>query len=184
MTRLVTMMLAAIALTISCTGCMGRMIGEGLGVATGASGKLVTSDLSPDLMRYKGLTVEPIRVTPGLQVPAEMSSLIATDLATVGASRNLMPSGQPALKVTGEIIHYETADMIDTAIGPLSEVIVQAKLIDGSSGKLIGQANLIGRSKATTSGNLKDLAAGVGKAFDKWLKDGGLKKPEKEKNKE
>jgi len=87
------------------------------------------------------------------------------------------------LTLSAEIIHYETAGVVDTAIGPLAEVIVRAKLVDAQTGEVVAQANLIGRSKATMSSGAKDLSAGVGKALDKWLKEGGLRKAgEKEKD--
>jgi hypothetical protein len=182
MRRAIMTTLAALAVGISCTGCMGRMIGEGMGAATGASGKVVASSPMADLTRYKGVRIEPITVAAEVQVPAEGPSRVRADLTTVAAARGLAPVGEPTLILTGEVIHYETAGMVDTAIGPLAEVIVRAKLTDAQTGKVVAQANLIGRSKATTSGGEKDLAAGVGKALDKWLKEGGLKKPgEKEK---
>ena len=73
---------------------------------------------------------------------------------------------------------------MDTAIGPLEEVIVRTKLIDAASGQLLTEANLIGRSKSTTAGGAKHLAAGAGKALKSWLKQCGLKggdEDEKEK---
>ncbi len=176
MTRTVTMMLAVLALSILCTGCTSRLIGEGMGAARGASGKLVTVAMAPDLSPYKGIRVERISVAPDLAVPADMPGLIQTDMTAVAAGRGLTPEGQPALTLSGEIVHYETAGTVDTAIGPLAEVIVRAKLVNAQSGSVVALANLVGRSKATMSSSPKDLSAGVGKALDKWLKEGGLKK--------
>jgi hypothetical protein len=182
MIRTVTMTLAVLALSILCTGCMSRMIGEGMGVARGASGKVVTNAMAPDLTVYKAMRVEPISVAPDLDVPAEMPRLIQTDLTAVAAARGLAPEGQPALKLSGEIVHYEPSSTVDTAIGPLAEVIVRARLINAQSGNVVARANLVGRSKATTSSSPKDLSAGVGKALDKWLKEGGLKKAKENEN--
>jgi hypothetical protein len=154
-----------------------------MGVARGASGKLVTVAMVPDLTAYKGIRVERIAVAADLDVPAEMPDLIRTDLTAVAAGRGLTPDGQPALTLSGEIVHYETAGTVDTAIGPLAEVIVRAKLVNAQRGNVVALANLVGRSKATVSSSPKDLSAGVGKALDKWLKEGGLKKA-KENEKE
>jgi hypothetical protein len=159
------------------------MIGEGMGAATGASGKVVDGAPMADLTRYKGVRLEPITAAPELRVPPEMPTMIRADLTTVAAARGLTPAGDPGLTLSAEVIHYEAAGAIDSAIGPLAEVIVRAKLADTQTGKIVEQANLIGRSKATMSSSPKDLSAGVGKALDKWLKDGGLKKAgEKEKD--
>ena len=167
--------LAVAALSLPNFGCMSRMVSEGMGAATGASGKAVGTSVVPNLGTYKSLRIEPITVAAGLQAPADMPSMLRTDLADVAEKRGLKPTGEPALKLSGEIIHYETADMVDTAIGPLAQVIVRAKVTDAQTGKVIAQGNLIGRSKATASSSEKSLAAGVGKALDKWLKEGGLK---------
>jgi hypothetical protein len=79
------------------------------------------------------------------------------------------------LKLSGEIIHYESGGVVDAAIGPLSEVIVRCKLYDASTNELLTEANLIGRSKATTSSGSRNLAEGVGKAMSMWLKEHGFK---------
>ena len=101
--------------------------------------------------------------------------MIRADLAAVVEKRGLRPEGDPGLKLSGEIVHYESSSTVDTAIGPLEEVIVRAKLTDAQGGNVVAEANLIGRSKATSSSGAKSVSAGVGEALDKWLKDGGLK---------
>jgi hypothetical protein len=183
MNRVVAMTLAVIALSIGCTGCMSRMIKEGMGAATGASGKVVGSDGIPDLTRYKALRIEPITTATGLQVPAQMASLLQADLAATASNRRLATEGEPVLRLSGQIVHYETGGAADTAIGPLEEVILRTTLTDAQTGQVLAQANLIGRSKATSSSGPKNLSEGVAKALDRWLKDGGLKKAgEKEKD--
>lgn len=178
MTRAMTMTLAALTVTIACTGCVGRMIKEGMGAATGASGKVVDGGPLPDLSHYRAVTVEPVTVATDIRVPPEMSQLVQAELTSAAVDRGLALSGQPALTISGEIIHYETAGMVDTAIGPLAEVIVRTRLTDAGTGKIVGTANLIGRSKATVSSGAEDLADGVGKALSKWLKEAGIDKPE------
>lgn len=182
MTRAIMTTLAGLALGIVCCAGCGRAVSEGMGVALGASGKVVDSAPVADLTRYKGMQIEPITVAAEVRVPAEMPSMIRADLTTTAAARGLTPEGPSALVLSGQVIHYETAGTVDTAIGPLAEVIVRAKLANAQTNEVVAQANLVGRSKATMSSGAKDLSAGVGKALDKWLKEGGLKKAgEKEK---
>jgi hypothetical protein len=176
MIRTVTMTLTAVALSILSLGC-GRMFSEGMGVATGASGRVVQIGLTPDLTKYKGLRIEEITVAQGLQAPSEMPAMIGSDLAAVAQKRGLMPEGQPGLKLSGQIVHYESSSMVDTAIGPLAESILRAKLTD-ASGTVVAEAQLVGRSKASSSSGDKSVSEGVAKAFDKWLKAGGLKTPD------
>jgi hypothetical protein len=175
MVRTVMMTLTAVALSILSVGCMGRIISEGMGGARGASGKVVEVGMTPDLTKYKSLAIEGITVAAGLQAPSEMPAMIGSDLAAAAQKRGLMTEGQPGLKLSGQIVHYESSSTVDTAIGPLEEVIVRAKLTDAQSGSVVAEANLVGRSKATSSSGPKNVSEGVGKALDKWLKDGGLK---------
>ena len=182
MVRTVIVTLAAVAMSTLSFGCMGRLISEGVGQARGASGKVVEIGMTPDLTKYKGLRIEPITVAPGLQAPSDMPALIGSDLASAAAERGLMPEGQPGLTLSGQIVHYESSSTVDTAIGPLEEAVLRTKLTD-ASGTVVAEAQLVGRSKATSSSGAKNLSEGVGKALDKWLKDGGLKAAD-DKNKD
>ncbi len=173
MARTVIMTLTAVALSILSLGC-GRLISEGVGEARGASGKVVVIGMTPHLATYKALTIERITVAPGLQTPSEMPAMIGMELAVAAQKRGLMTEGQPGLKLSAQIVHYESSSTVDTAIGPLEEVVVRAKLTD-ASGNVVAAAQLVGRSKATSSSGARNLSEGVGKALDKWLKDGGLK---------
>jgi hypothetical protein len=168
--------MTAMALGFMGAGCMGRIFSEGMGAATGASGRVVGNSTVPDLTKYKSLHVEPITVAAGSQAPADMPDMAQADFEAAARFRGLTADGEPRLKFTGEIIHYESSSMVDTAIGPLAEVIVRAKLIDAGSGRVIAEANLVGRSKASDSSGAKHLSGGLGKALGKWLDSGGLKK--------
>ena len=182
MIKRVTKMLTVVLLSMLCLGCS-RLFSEGMGAARGASGKVVEIGRTSDLTMYKGLRIESITVGEGLQVPAGMPNMIRTDFAAAAEKRGLMSAGQPALTLSAKIVHYETSSTVDKAVGPLSEVIVQAKLTDARSGKVVAEANLIGRSKATSSSSVNDVSEGAAKALDQWLKSGGLKEAdEKEKN--
>ncbi len=165
------------ALGLGCTGCIGRIFSEGMGAATGASGRVVDNATTPLLTEYKGLHVEPITVAAGSQAPSDMPDMVQADFEAAAGKMGLSPREKPELKLVGEIIHYESSSTVDSAIGPLAEVIVRAKLIDARSGKVLAEANLVGRSKATTSSGAKHLSAGLGKALRDWLAQGGLKKP-------
>jgi hypothetical protein len=182
MGKFATTTLVVMALSLANLGCTGRLISEGVATVTGASGKVVDIRVTRSLSKYKGFKIESLKAAPGVMTPADMPTLIREQLMAAAEKRGLTANGQPAIKVAGEIIHYESGGIVDEAIGPLEEVIVRTKLTDAQSGELLAEANLVGRSKATTSSGAKNLSEGVGKAFDKWLKDGGLKKAgEKEK---
>jgi hypothetical protein len=182
MRRYLVMGLLSVGLSIPNMGCMGRLITEGVATATGASGKVVYVTRGMELAKYKGLTIESITVSPGLKTPPDITDLIRTQLIEAAGKKGLTGDGKPMLKLSGEIIHYESGGVVDEAIGPLEEVIVRCKLSDATSSELLTEANLIGRSQATSSSGAKHLAEGEGKALGKWLKEHGLKgADEKEK---
>jgi hypothetical protein len=162
-------------------GCMSRVFSEGVGVVTGASGKLVHIQKPQALQRYRGLKVDSVTVTPGLKTPPNITRLVREEFTKVATKKKLSTAGKPCLQVSGEITNYETADAVDTAIGPLEECILRAKLIDADSQQVLAVANLVARAKSTTAGGEKNLAEGIGKALSKWLKAGGLKTEEEEK---
>lgn len=183
MRKFVTCTLTVVALSIPNLGCTGRLISEGLATVTGAAGKVVDIRAARNLEKYKGLQVESLTVAPGVRVPGDMVMLIREQMMAAAEKRGLMPAGKPGLNVSAELIHYESGGIVDEAIGPLEEVILRTKLMDAETGNVLAEANLVGRSKATTSSGAKNLAEGVGKALDKWLKQAGVKKAgEKDKD--
>ncbi|MEW6251318.1 MAG: hypothetical protein AB1716_11770, partial [Planctomycetota bacterium] len=159
-------------------GCMGRAISEGLGVVRGASGKVVDIERPQPLEQYRGFRVGSVTVTSGLETPPDLARLIREEFTKVSAKKNLPSDGQPCLQVSGEVTNYETAELVDTAIGPLEECIVRAKLTDADTQRVLAVANLVARAKSTTAGGVKNLSEGVGKALSKWLKAGGLQTEE------
>lgn len=175
MPRFIVMGLLSVSLSVANVGCMGRLFSEGMATVTGASGKVVYITKGTDLSKYKVLKMENVSVSPGLKVPAEMTNLLRSDFIKVAEKKGLKGTGSPAMKLSAEIIHYETGGVVDEAIGPLVEVIVRCRLVDAGTNQLLSEANLIGRSKATTSSGEKTLAEGAGKAMSKWLKEHGLK---------
>ncbi len=163
---------------IVCTaniGCVSRAIREGAGAVTGAAGQVVELHTPSSLANYRGLTVESITVAKGLRVPSDIVELVRQGYASAAEDLVLAPGGAPALAVSGEIIHYETGGAVSKAIGPLQEIVVRTQLIDAGTKQFLGEANIIGRSKALTSGGARNLAEGAGKALSKWLRSAGVK---------
>lgn len=161
-------------------GCMSRAISEGIGVVTGASGKVVNIEKAKSLEQYRGFKVDALIVTPGLEAPPTLPVTIREQLLKVAGKKELTPGGTPTLLISGEVINYESADVVDTAIGPLEEVIVRARLMDGESREVLAVANLIARAKSTTAGGEARLSEGVGKALSKWLNKAGVGKEEQD----
>ncbi len=161
-------------------GCVGRMISEGLGAATGAAGKVLDIDKPAGLAKYHGFQVESLTITQGLKAPSNLTQLVRAAFMEASRAKGLTPEGKPGLLVSGEIISFESAGAVDEAIGPLEEIIIRAKLMDAGSKEVLAVANLIGRAKSTSAGGEKKLSQGAAKALKKWLKAGGIAKDEDE----
>ncbi|MCK6482995.1 MAG: hypothetical protein HUU22_11580 [Phycisphaerae bacterium] len=171
----------AIALLIGNAGCLSRLLREGAGAVRGARGKVVPIQAPSELGGYRGLRVESITVSSRLMAPDDLAKLVRDAFArAVEKNTTLTPGGTPRLLLSGEVIHFERGGAVDTVIGPLEEVIVRTKLIDESAGSVLAEANLVGRSKASTSSGTENLSEGAGRALIKWLKSGGVKIEEEE----
>ncbi len=86
------------SLSLSATGCIGRLIREGVGAVTGAAGKVVDIREPSELTTYRGLRVEPLTVSPGLAVADDMPTLIHTQWVKVGDGvEDLTAAGSPVL---------------------------------------------------------------------------------------
>jgi hypothetical protein len=164
-------------------GCASRLIGEGMGAVTGASGKVVNMSAPGRLATYKGLRIETIKMVPGLKAPRELQTLLLEEFTKAAAKAGLTPSGTPGLVLAAEVVNYESASAADTAIGPLEEIIIRAQLTDSQSKEVLASANLIGRAKSVTAGGPKHLSEGAAKALSKWLKEGGLRAEEEGESK-
>lgn len=168
-----TIVVALLLCTLQ-AGCVSRARREVVGAVRGASGKVVILESPPSLAHFRGLSVDSIEIAAGLEVPSEIPAMVRQAYLDAGADLGLSPGGSPTLQVSGEIIHYETAGTIDHAIGPLEEIIVRTRLRESGSEQGLGEANLVGRSKTTTTSGRHNLAKGAGKALKKWLKKSGL----------
>src|SRR6185369_5260119 len=99
----------------------------------------------------RGLQVDPITVARGLLVPGAMAGMVQAEFEVSAAPLGLPHDAAPALSVSGEIIHYEEGDTLDKALGPLQQVIVHTRLYDAQTRELLGEANLIGRARASSA---------------------------------
>jgi len=161
-----------LGLSILLNGGCGRVIGEGAGVVMGASGKVVAQRNPTSLAKYNGLKVESITVAGGIYAPSGLPGMIRSQFEKAAREElHLTSSGNPAIAVSGEVVHYEVGGMSDELMGPLQEVVVHTRLTDAESGQLLGEANLVGRAKSSSSSGADNLAEGAAKALEKWLKE-------------
>ncbi len=155
-------------------GCVGRALKEGAGVIIGARGTFVpiqpvaVGDGRP-LGIYKRFELE-TKDDFGGKTPPELWDRLPQALADVLAKKKIPnePSGKTLL-VRVRTLHYEDASLVGMALGPLEEVVTRVELVDKSSGKVLGVANCIGRTKETVNQGVAKKAAGLAKGIGAWI---------------
>ena len=78
-------------------------------------------------------------------------------------------SGGRALLIRGKVLHFESQSTGAMLVDPMEEVLARVELVDRRSGKVLGVANCIGRSKARVTMGTKNLAEGMGRAIADWI---------------
>jgi len=168
------MLLLGVCLTAG--GCTGTIIREASGAVLGAKGTYMPIEpLSPDkeaktLGEYSRFELGPITDGIGGKTPAGFNDHLEKEFADEARKAHLPdePTGK-ALMIRGTVIYYESANTVGYVLGPLEEVICRAEMVDKQSGKVLGVANCLGRTKAVNNSGVRTKASGLAKAFVKWI---------------
>ncbi len=172
------MLVAALAvLTLAGNGCTSRAIKEGVGAVTGPQAVVVpitqvANAESRPLGAYTRFTLEPFKDASGI-VPQRVNDALAAKLLPELKSKGLPndPSGKE-LVVRGTYVFYQSASGVAAEVsGPFEEVIARVQLVDGASGKALGEAFCIGRTTQTVNQGPEDKAEGLSKAIADWVDD-------------
>lgn len=168
-----TLLLACLGLGVL-PGCLGRAISEGLGTVGGAKGGY--SQVAP--LPYTGLSVYTrfelgaIRDDFGGKVPPDLLAMLPMKLQAELSKLGLpdQPGGKTLL-IRGAFLHYEEAGLFGNVFGPLEEVIARIELVDKATGKVLGTANCIGRTRETVNLGVEKKADGLALAIAKYIAD-------------
>ena len=168
--KFVKLLLVCTMVPLLCTGCLGTIFREGKGTL-GASGIDVELRKAPNLESYQNF--ETGKFTDGMlgKTPMQLLRLLPGEITSQMRQYDIPvnPRGKTIL-ISGEVIHYDVATgAIAAVFGPLEEAVVRVTLTDKDTGKVLGIANCVGRSKANTNKGLDEKARGVGKAIIKWI---------------
>ena len=181
---IVVLTLTLLALSVL-PGC-GRGVKEGLYAVTGASGKVQVISGNKDAIndlanQYGNVTIESFGNSAHPDVPYQFFTKLQDKLAEEPKYRK-DPSGDdpgvpfftgPAhrtIVIRGDLIHYESAELMDMATGPLEQAICRVRLYDAASNQPLGEANCSGQAKSSVRKGPEELAHGVAKAVRKLLK--------------
>ena len=165
-----------VGLVLLAGGCASRAIKETLGVATGAKGmatplRPVAADSSQrPLGVYERCELGKISDDMNGHSPAELLTYLPDELARqLAAKRIPNAAAGRTLTIQGKILHYEESGLFGQAFGPLEEVVARIELVDKQSGKVLGVANCVGRTKETVNLGVKSKAEGLAKAIAGWI---------------
>lgn len=171
-TTLTMLVMAALATAGGCS----TAIKEGVGVATGAKGlyapvrPVAAGDARP-LGEYGAFELGTFSDDFGGNVPASLDGHFRTAFAEqLADSRLAEADGTKTLLIRGRYIHYEDASTLGFAIGPLEQVIARVELVDESSGRVLGVANVVGRTTNRVNVGVEKKAQGLAKGLIEWLK--------------
>ena len=152
-------------------GCVGRVIKESYYGATGASGRPnVLQSINVDLADYDSFRVE--QFTDGMEGRGNMSFLAVVEekVAQEIVKKTFLNSvGAKTVRISGSLISYDTGTTTEKIAGPMEEAICRIKLIDGSSGKVLGVADCLSRAKSSVRKGPEELGEGTGKGIVTWI---------------
>lgn len=178
------LLLVVIAAAAFLPGCS-TAIKEGFSVVKGASGivapvrPLAASEDARPLGDYTHFELTRLRDNFGGKVPsgfwADLDEAFAQEIERHKLPDD--PSGKTLL-IRGEIIHYESADIVAFALGPVEEVVARIELVDQDSGNVLAEGNCIGRTKSRVNAGVRTKAQGLAKAMVSWISN---RYPEREK---
>jgi hypothetical protein len=165
------------ACVVAAGGCS-RAIKEGVGVATGAKGlyapiePVAPTDTARPLGEYQRFELGDFRDDFADKTPAGLFRMLPGEFAKQVAERELpnVPGGR-TLTARGRVLHYEDASLLGNAISPLEQVVARVELVDADSGRVLGVANCIGRTKETVNAGVQKKAEGLAKAIANWIAD-------------
>jgi hypothetical protein len=166
-------------------GCLSRAIKEGAGVALGPKGVYAEKNsMGPEEARplagYQNFQMGSLVDGFGGQTPAEFMARLKQEVPTQLQEHKLPTNaaGETCL-INIRVIYYEKAGITGQAFGPFEEAVTQVDLVDKTTGKVVGIANVIGRSAETVNQGAEKKAIGVAKGVASWIQK-RYPEPEKE----
>jgi len=178
MKRTLGYVLLSVTMTIICSGCLGRLVGEGAEKTLGPKGAyweekpLAVSKSQKVLAPYTKFVLGQVKNDFGSNVPPAFFDLFPAEFE-IAIQKAKLPDieTQKTLVVNVSVIHYETADMKDNVLGPLEQVVARVQLVDKSTNKVLARGNVIGRTGKSVGLGVDWKARGLAKGIVKWISD-------------
>jgi hypothetical protein len=170
-------LIVVISAPLMLDGCVGRVVSEGLGKVTGPKG--ITAEVQPvssmrrdvSLEDYTQFKIERFTDNFGGRTPQRLLSMLPGQFYRELAKAKIHSrAGGKTLLIRGQVIHYEdSSTAMSQVFGPFEEVVARVELVDAESGKTLGVANCIGRSRETVNQGVEKKTEGLAEAIAGWI---------------
>lgn len=177
-----------VVLAAGATGCM-TAASQAYSTVTGASPRFYElQDVGGPavLDGYPSAAVAPFDPSPMLgaippEVPAETqrATIAQLEKSKLFAGVGAQPAARPALLVRGKFMDYDPGGTPLRVVGFAGNpfLTAQVELVDAGTGKVLGVAMCTGTIKSVARTGVSQLAEGVAKAVEGWLKHHHSKPP-------
>ena len=171
--RLYILLLAALPGAFHCLGCS-QAASEALGLrgpkGTVALVQSVSDGQAETLTEYRRIELGTVTDDTGGNLPADFMGHFQRHFAEKLARSHLPDeSAGRTLIARGRILHYEESELFGKIFGPLEEVIARIDLVDKETGRVLGTANCIGRTKERINLGVEKKAEGLAKSIVSWI---------------
>jgi hypothetical protein len=163
--------LALVGIVFLSGGCVSRAFKEVTGGVQQGKGRAFEAQApSTPLGMYANIEVGTFSNSFGGVTPGDFMGLLPAQITEQLRDKKLPVGGTgKTLVITGDVIYYETAPKTGQLFGPLEEAIANVRLVDKSTGKVVGRACCIGRTNSTSSQGPASKANGLAKAIAGWI---------------
>ncbi len=166
---------AMIALAAVSAGCLSRGFKEVTGLRGGKGSFTVTREVAGGeaarpLGAYRCFKLERFSDAMGGRVPGALFIALQAAFEEALAEKKIANarSGK-ALLIRGRVVHYEAAGISGQMFGPLEEAVAQIEFVDAGTKKVLGTANVVGRTNSTTSQGIHTKAQGIARAIAAYI---------------
>jgi len=155
---------------VGCVGCS-RIFKEAYYGATGATGRVSElQQVRVDLAKYNGFEVKPFSDRmEGTGNTAFLAVVEAKVSEEIVKKTYLGTGGRNVLQISGELISYDTGSTTEKVTGPMEQAVCRIKLVDKSSGEVLGTGDCLSRAKSSARKGPEELGEGTGKGIAEWI---------------
>lgn len=175
MNRLRFFALAVAAALLLTSGCASRIFKETTEFGGRGSYTLVkptSAGLSAyTLADYTDFELTRLGDKTGGQTPPQVFAIMPMAFEKALAKANLPRSGGKTLLIRGDVWYYEKAGLFGQMFGPFEEALARVEFVDKASGRVIGEANIVGRTKTTRNQGPEQKGRGLARGIVKLIDD-------------